>query len=72
MKQPDGSDRVVKVRAYLTDETFGYDHWRAAQFCAPVSEVERHAVLVLCSTEAERDDVYENFRRILEDGTFRH
>ena len=53
MRQPSTQDRVVKVRAYITDETFGYEHWRAAQFCAP--QEGRPAALVLFNSEAERD-----------------
>jgi len=59
MKTPSTSDTIVKVRAYLTDETFGYTHWRAAQFCAPEMEVERHAVLILFNTKEERDKFVE-------------
>lgn len=55
MKVPSNADTVVKVRAYLTDESFGYTHWRAAQFSAPNDSPTRYAVLVLCDTEAERD-----------------
>jgi hypothetical protein len=57
MKAPSLADRVVKVTAYLTDESFGYEHWRAAQFSAP--RRDRPAVLVLCETDAERDAFYE-------------
>lgn len=52
MQQPSLNDRFVKVSAYLTDETFGYDHWRAAQFSAP--KRDKPAVLVLCADEAEQ------------------
>jgi hypothetical protein len=50
---PSLADRVVKVSAYLTDETFGYDHWRAAQFSTPGRD--RYGALVLFETEEERD-----------------
>lgn len=53
MKQPSKSDRIIKVRAYLTDETFGYEHWRAAQFSAP--KHDKFGVLILFDTEVERD-----------------
>jgi hypothetical protein len=46
MKPPHLTDRIVRVRAYLTDETFGAEHWRAAQFSAP--KHDRYAVLVIC------------------------
>jgi hypothetical protein len=59
MKTPSTSDYIVKVRAYLTDETFGYTHWRAAQFCAPEAEVERHAALIIFETKNERDKFVE-------------
>jgi hypothetical protein len=53
VKPPSLTDRVVTVTAYLTDETFGYEHWRAAQFSAP--KADKPAALVLFDTEAERD-----------------
>jgi hypothetical protein len=53
MKPPSLTDRVVTVTAYLTDETFGYTHWRAAQFSAP--RQDRYGVLLLFATTAERD-----------------
>jgi hypothetical protein len=53
MNPPTQTDRVVKVRAYLTDETFGYDYWAARQFSAPADA--RYAVLVICDSESERD-----------------
>ena len=53
MKPPALTDRVVTVAAWLTDETFGYEHWRAAQFSAP--QVQRYGVLVLFETQADRD-----------------
>lgn len=55
MKAPSLSDTQVKVRAYLTDETFGYEHWRAAQFSAPTVPSSRYAVLTIFQSEAERD-----------------
>jgi hypothetical protein len=51
--KPSLDDRVIKVRAYLTDQEFGYDHWRAAQFCAPI--VAKPAVLVIWETEGEQE-----------------
>lgn len=51
--QPNLADRVVKVRAYLTDETLGYEHWRAAQFSAP--KHDKFGVLLLFDSEAERN-----------------
>jgi hypothetical protein len=59
MKAPSLSDRVVKVRAYLTDEWFGYDHWRARQFGAP--DEARPALLLIFATEAERDRALSQF-----------
>lgn len=55
MKPPDLTDQFVKVRAYLTDEDFGYEHWRAAQFSAPNVPSSRYGVLVIFQSEAERD-----------------
>ena len=52
MKPPGLDDRFVPVSAYLTDEEFGYEHWRAAQFSAP--KKDRPAVLVICADEAEQ------------------
>lgn len=54
MKTPSANDRFVRVTAYLTDETFGYEHWRAAQFCAPGASMERPAVLIICRDQADR------------------
>ena len=53
MKPPSATDRVVKVRAYLTDEAFGYEYWRASQFCSP--EDAQPAVLVICATKEEQE-----------------
>lgn len=53
---PSRQDRRVKVRAYLTDEEFGYDHWRAAQFCAPD---EAYPALLLIFDTKEQRDSYE-------------
>ncbi len=55
MKPPSEHDRAVRVRAYLTDETFGYEHWRAAQFCAPNVPSARYALLRIFDSEAERE-----------------
>jgi hypothetical protein len=55
MDVPSTRDRAVKVTAYLTDETFGYTHWRAAQFCPPEAETHRPAVLVICTSVADRE-----------------
>jgi hypothetical protein len=57
VKPPSVDDKVVAVKAYLTDETFGYEHWRAAQFSAP--RFDRHATLVLFDTLEERDAFVE-------------
>ena len=54
MKVPSTNDRFVCVRAWLTDETFGYDHWRAAQFLAP--NQAQPALLILCESEAEQKE----------------
>lgn len=51
MKPPSPEDTVVRVSAWLTDEAFGYTHWRAAQFSAP--QIVRHGVLLLFATEEE-------------------
>lgn len=53
MKAPNLTDRVVKVRAYITDERFGYDHWVARQFLTPADS--KPALLLIFDTEAERD-----------------
>lgn len=52
MKAPTPDDKVAKVRAFMTDEGFGYDHWRATQFTAPSDS--RPAVLIICDTEGEQ------------------
>lgn len=51
MKAPSLDDRAVKVTAYLTDETFGYEHWRAAQFSAP--KRDRPGILIICRDDQE-------------------
>lgn len=56
MKAPSRTDRVVKVSAYLTDESFGYEHWRAAQFSAPTRD--SFGLLLLFDHEAGRDLAY--------------
>ena len=57
MKVPSVKDRLVSVRAVLTDEVFGYEHWCAAQFSAPTSTVgvERLGLLIICKDAAERE-----------------
>lgn len=55
MRAPSLSDRVVPVQAYLTDEVFGYEHWRAAQFSPP--KIQRFpAVLLICRDRAEQQE----------------
>lgn len=54
MLSPSARDRFVKVTAYLTDQVFGYEHWRAAQFSAPDVEVRRPAVLIICRDDIEQ------------------
>jgi hypothetical protein len=56
MKVPSLDDRAVKVSAYLTDETFGYEHWRAAQFSSPGRD--RFGVLMLFENQEARDAFY--------------
>jgi hypothetical protein len=58
MKPPSLDDRRIKVTAYLTDETFGYDHWRAAQYSAPDGPTCRPALLLVFDTEAQRDAAF--------------
>lgn len=53
MNPPNLNDKIVKVKAYLTDETFGYTHWRAAQFSAP--KHDKYGLLLLFDTESERE-----------------
>jgi hypothetical protein len=53
MKAPSLQDRIVKVRAYLTDVEFGYDYWAARQFLAP-SEA-KPALLLIFSSDQDRD-----------------
>lgn len=53
-KAPSIRDRQVMVRAYMTDENFGYDHWRATQFLSPDRSLP--AVLLIFSDDAERQD----------------
>lgn len=53
MNPPNLNDKIVKVKAYLTDEIFGYEHWRAAQFSTP--KHDKYGLLLLFDTEAERE-----------------
>lgn len=55
MKTPSEVDTVVKVTAYLTDEAFGYEHWRAAQFSAPAAGWP--ALLLICKTKDDRAEL---------------
>ncbi len=59
MNPPSLRDTVVPVRAYLTDEEFGAEHWRAAQFCAP--EHAPWAILVIYDSRAARDAALQTF-----------
>ena len=59
MKQPSLDDKVVKVTSYLTDEDFGYEHWRAAQFSAP--SCDKHGILLLFSSKELRDKAFDEF-----------
>ena len=52
MIQPTLDDQIVPVWAGLTDEDFGYDHWRAAQYASPWKD--RPGVLLLFENEAQR------------------
>lgn len=67
MKPPSHDDQLVDVTAYMTDEHFGYDHWRATQFRAgmsqPVSDIQAPALLVVCKDDRERDAL----RRVVAD-----
>lgn len=51
MKPPALTDRIVEVRAGLTDDTFGYEHWRAAQFSSPWRD--RIALLVIAEPDED-------------------
>jgi hypothetical protein len=54
MIPPKPTNRFVRVTAYMTDEAFGYEHWRAAQFASPDVAVKRSGVLIICESEAEQ------------------
>ena len=54
MKVPNLADKgPIKAMAWITDEEFGYDHWRAAQFSC--GRGVKFAAIVIFDTEAERD-----------------
>lgn len=57
---PNLTDRTAYVYAGLTDETFGYDHWRAAQYSSPWRD--REAILVIIQPGENRDEIH---RRLL-------
>lgn len=59
---PSERDTLVKVRAYLTDESFGYEHWRAAQFSAPEADVQKWGVLILCETREDQERWFERLK----------
>lgn len=65
MKVPSTADDIVQVSAYLTDQTFGYDHWRAAQFSAPPMADGHPALLVICATEDDRAEAERRIRTAL-------
>ncbi len=54
MKPPSVEDRIVQVTAKLTDETFGYEHWRAGQFSFGGTH---DAVLVICRAGEDRKEL---------------
>ncbi len=55
MKQPSHNDKIVAVKAYLTDEVFGYEHWRATQYLAPYES--RYAVLIICDNKDHQESI---------------
>ena len=56
--KPPNKDEVglVKAMAWFTDEEFGYDHWRAAEYSC--GRGTRFAVIHLFESEKARDDFY--------------
>ena len=57
MKPPEQNQLgPIKAMAWITDEEFGYDHWRAAEFSCGRST--KFAIITLFSSEKERDDCY--------------
>lgn len=59
---PNLGDKIVQVRAYLTDESFGYEHWRAAQFSAP--KHDKYGLLLLFNLESERNEKLEEMKKM--------
>jgi len=48
------NQRVIKAKAWITDEGFGYDHWQASQYsCGRGTD---WAVIMLFDGERERDN----------------
>lgn len=57
MKPPEKNDLgPVKAMAWLTDEEFGYDHWRAAQFSC--GRGIKYSVIHLFESREARDEFY--------------
>lgn len=54
MKAPSEYDRVVEVRAGLSDERFGYDRWCAEQFSGRFT---RPALLVIARPDENLRDL---------------
>jgi hypothetical protein len=63
MTPPSPDDRCLKVTATFTDQHFGYEHWRAAQFCADEGNPRLPAVLVIFDTEEAREGFYRIYNR---------
>lgn len=63
MSAPSKDDRVVNVRAFMSDEGLGYDNWHARQFASPPGA--RHAVLLICHDEAEQKKLIALFTPFL-------
>lgn len=54
---------ILKAKAWQTDEHFGYDYWRAAEYSCGLAK--RSAVIVLFENDEERDRWLKGLDEIL-------
>lgn len=60
MTTPQPADKCIKLRAYMTDEHFGYDYWAACQFAMPThAQHVKPALLLTFETERDRDAAFD-------------
>ena len=59
MKPPNEDQQgPIKAKAWFTDEEFGYEHWRAAEYSC--GRGTRFAIITLFTAEQARDEAYDS------------